>query len=255
MGSSFSNVINHGIECDLLDELRENTRQFFKLPVEEKQNYARGPNEIEGYGNDMVLYQNQTLDWTDRIYLLVHPEDNRKLHYWPRNPKSFRALGLSEDSFLNQYGDKPTMYTRFNFYPSCPKPDLVQGLKPHSDGSAITILLPDEEVEGLQFLIDDQWVRIRINPHALLVNVGNQMEMMSTGILKSPIHRVTTNTDKERISVAMFCAPGTAEDVGPVEELINDTRPRLYKTVKDYPAIYFKYYQLGKRPIEAVKLY
>ncbi|CAI9100855.1 OLC1v1038040C1 [Oldenlandia corymbosa var. corymbosa] len=273
----FFQVINHGIDCNLLDKLRENTRQFFRLPAEEKHIYARGPNEIEGYGNDMVLYENQTLDWTDRLYLLVHPEDSRKLHYWPQNPKSFRivleeyttrlrviveilfksmakSLGLAEDCFLNKYGDTPMMHTRFNFYPLCPKPDVVQGVKPHADGTAITILLPDEKVEGLQFLKDDQWIRTQINPHALLVNVGDQMEMMSNGIFKSPVHRVITNSYKERISVATFCSPGSGEEVGPVEELINDTRPRLYKTVKDYYSIYFKYYQLGKRPIEAVRL-
>lgn len=165
-----------------------------------------------------------------------------------------KALNLAENSFLNQYGERPVMYTRFNFYPPCPRPDIVHGLKPHADGSAITIVLPDEQVEGLQFLKDDQWVRIPINPHALLVNVGDQLEMMSNGIFKSPIHRAVINSEKERISVAVFCAPGVGEEVGPVEELINDRRPRLYKTAKDYPEIYFKYYQQGKRPIEAVKL-
>ena len=74
----------------MLDELRENGRQFLKLPMKDKQKYARAASEIEGYGNDMILYENQTLDWTDRIYLLVSPEDGRKLQYWPEDPKSFR---------------------------------------------------------------------------------------------------------------------------------------------------------------------
>lgn len=270
-------VINHGIKFSLLNELRENGRQFFKLPMEEKQKYARGTNEIEGYGNDMVLYGNQTLDWTDRIYLLVSPEDDRKLQYWPENPKTFRevleeyttkvkmiveallksmakTLDLAEDSFLSQYGERPIMYTRYNFYPPCPKPDLVHGLKPHADGTAITILLQDEEVEGLQYLKDDQWVRVPIRPHTLLVNIGDQLELMSNGIFKSPLHRAVTNSEKERISVATFCAPELAKEIGPIEELINDEKPRLYKTVKDYPKIYFRYYQQGKRPIDAVKL-
>lgn len=270
-------AINHGIEFCLLDELRENGRQFLKLPMKEKQKYARAANEIEGYGNDMVLYENQTLDWTDRIYLLVSPEDGRKLQYWPENPKSFRevleeytrrlkmtvetllksmakTLKLPEISFLNQYGERPVMYTRYNFYPPCPRPDLVHGVKPHADGSAITILLQDEEVEGLQFLKDNQWFRVPITPHALIVNVGDQIEVMSNGIFKSPLHRAVTNSEKERITVATFCSPDVGEEIGPVEELINDKNPRLYKTMKDYPAIFFKYYQQGKRPIDAVKL-
>ncbi|CDP10482.1 unnamed protein product [Coffea canephora] len=271
-------VINHGIEFCLLDELRENGRQFLKLPMKDKQKYARAANEIEGYGNDMILYENQTLDWTDRIYLLVSPEDGRKLQYWPEDPKSFRvvleeyakrvkmivetllksmakALNLPDNSFLNQYGERPVMYTRYNFYPPCPRPDLVHGVKPHADGSAITVLQQDEEVEGLQFLKDNQWFRVPIRPHALIVNVGDEIEVMSNGIFKSPLHRALTNSAKERISVATFCSPEVGMEIGPVEELINDKNPRLYKTVKDYPELFFKYYQQGKRPIDAVKLY
>ncbi|KAL3535925.1 hypothetical protein ACH5RR_004386 [Cinchona calisaya] len=270
-------VINHGIEFSLLDELRENGREFFKLPMKEKQKYARAVNEIEGYGHDMVLYENQTLDWTDRIYLSVNPEDNRKLQYWPENPKTFRevleeytrrlkviveallkamakTLDLAENSFLNQYGERPIIYARYNYYPPCPWPDLVQGLKPHADGTAITILLQDEEVEGLQLLKDDKWVRVPIRPHALLANVGDLVEVMSNGNFKSPVHRAVTNSEKERISVAIFCIPEVGKEIGPIDELIDDKRPRLYKTVKNYNEIYFKYYQQGKRPIEAVKL-
>ncbi|KAL3535922.1 hypothetical protein ACH5RR_004383 [Cinchona calisaya] len=89
------------------------------------------------------------------------------------------------------------------------------------DGTAITILLQDEEVEGLQFLKDDQWVRVPIRPHALLVNVGDFVE--------SPVHRAATNSKKERIPVAMFCIPEVGKDIGPIEELIDDKRPTLYK--------------------------
>ncbi|KAG2713397.1 hypothetical protein I3760_04G174600 [Carya illinoinensis] len=32
------------------------------------------------------------------------------------------------------------MTARFNFYLKCPRPDLVRGVKTHSDASAITIL-------------------------------------------------------------------------------------------------------------------
>jgi len=37
--------------------------------------------------------------------------------------------------------------------------DLVQGVKPHTDISEITVLLQDREVEGLQVLIDDKWIK------------------------------------------------------------------------------------------------
>ncbi|KAF3603760.1 hypothetical protein F2Q69_00037099 [Brassica cretica] len=76
-------------------------------------------------------------------------------------------------------------------------------------------------------------------------------QIMSNGIYKSPVHRVVTNMEKERISVATFCVPGADQEIQPVEALLTETRPRLYKTVKKYVEFYFEYYQQGRRPIEA----
>lgn len=74
---------------------------------------------------------------------------------------------------------------------------------------------------------------------------------MSNGIYKSPVHRVVTNREKERISVATFCIPGSDKEIQPVDRLVTDARPRLYKSVKKYVELYFDYYQKGRRPIEA----
>lgn len=73
-----------------LDKMREVSKQFFDLPKEEKQKYAREPNGIEGYGNDIIYSENQRLDWTDRIYLKVQPEDERNFKVWPLEPNDFR---------------------------------------------------------------------------------------------------------------------------------------------------------------------
>lgn len=70
------------------------------------------------------------------------------------------------------------MAARFNYYPHCPRPELTLGIQPHADGSAITYLLQDKEVEGLQILIGDQWFTVPNVPDALLVNVGDQVEVI-----------------------------------------------------------------------------
>ncbi|KAG5596440.1 hypothetical protein H5410_037672 [Solanum commersonii] len=82
----------------------------------------------------------------------------------------------------------------------CPKPDKILGVKAHADASIITTLLQDKEVEGLQVLKDGKWYGVPTIPHALLINVGDQLEIMSNGIFKSPIHRVAANSEQERIS-------------------------------------------------------
>lgn len=90
-----------------------------------------------------------------------------------------RSLNLEENCFLDMYGEDPTLYARFNFYPPCPRPDQIIGVKPHADGSVITILLQDKEVEGLQFMKDGQWYRAPIIPEALVVNAGDQLEVVN----------------------------------------------------------------------------
>lgn len=88
-----------------------------------------------------------------------------------------RSLNLEEDCFLKQCGQFKRLAAQFNYYPPCPRPDCVLGLKPHADATTVTILLQDEEVEGLQVMKDDKWFRVPIIPCALLVNVGDQIEV------------------------------------------------------------------------------
>ncbi|KAK2991068.1 hypothetical protein RJ640_010070 [Escallonia rubra] len=270
-------AINHGMSNSFLDQLRDVGKTFFAYPTEEKQKYSRAVDDTEGYGNDSVLSENQTLDWSDRLYLIVNPEDQRKLKLWPQNPESFRdvlheytvklkiltelvlkamakSLNLEENCFFDQYGEEASMIARYNFYPPCPRPDLILGVKPHADGSAITFLLQDKEVEGLQVLKDNQWFNVPIVPHALLINVGDQAEIMSNGMFKSPMHRVVTNSERERMTLAVFCLPEADIEIGPVEELVTEERPRMYRKIKNFVSLYFQNYQQGKRPIDTVKL-
>lgn len=90
-----------------------------------------------------------------------------------------KILKLDESYFSDQLGDAAHMHVRFNHYPQCSRPDLVMGFNPHTDGTVITLLLPDEEVEGLQVLKDGNWFRVPIIPHALVINVGNTLQVAS----------------------------------------------------------------------------
>ncbi|THG08112.1 hypothetical protein TEA_021303 [Camellia sinensis var. sinensis] len=215
-------AINHGMESSFLDKVREIAKQFFLLPIEGKHKYSRTVEDLEGYGNDSVLSEHQILDWTDREILHDYTTKLAMLNELVLKSMA-KSLNLEENCFLNQYGERATMFARFNFYPPCPKPDRTLGLKPHADGSAITFLLQDKEI-------------------------------MSNGMFKSPVHRVVTNSERERITLAVFCMPESNNEIEPVEGLIDEKRPRLYKSMKDYGNIYFQNYQLGKRPIDAAKL-
>ncbi|TYH68832.1 hypothetical protein ES332_D05G015800v1, partial [Gossypium tomentosum] len=233
-------AIGHGISNSFLNKVRGVAEQFFQLLQEEKQKYSRA-------GYDLVVSEKQVLDWNTRLFLRVFPEHQRKLNLWPENPDKIRhayltlsrrtvsyelnscrevlheysiklkqlvdllfkamakSLALEENSFSDQFGDNPVMHVRFNFYPP--------------------FLLQDEQVEGLQFVKDEKWITVPVIPRVLVVNLGDQMQIMSNGIFKSPVHRVVTNTDKLRISVAMFNEVEPEKEIGPVEGLIDENRP------------------------------
>jgi len=76
--------------ASILDKVREVSKQIFELPKEEKQKYAREQNSHKGYGNDVIFTENQRLDWNDRVYLKVQPEDQRNFKVWPEKPNDFR---------------------------------------------------------------------------------------------------------------------------------------------------------------------
>ncbi|KAM7508270.1 hypothetical protein LguiA_018723 [Lonicera macranthoides] len=270
-------AMGHGIEESYLDEVRKVAKQFFELPIEEKKKYSRAADEGEGYGGDLIVSDKQILDWSDRLALKVLPQDERRLDLWPQNPNDFsdilnryamkiktiidllfkamaKSVNLEENSFLDQFGDQAMLIARFNFYPRCPKPDQVLGLKPHSDKSGITVLLQDKEVEGLHVLKDKQWFKVPIIPHALVVNVGDQMEIMTNGIIKSPVHRAVTNPERLRISVAVSNEPQPEREIRPADGLVDENRPRLYKTVKNYAAVNFECFQKGEVALETVKI-
>ncbi|KAK6248324.1 hypothetical protein QUC31_019889 [Theobroma cacao] len=79
--------------------------------------------------------------------------------------------------------------------------------------------------------------------------------ILSNGIFKSPMHRVVTNTDKLRISVALFNEAEPDKEIGPVEGLIDDNRPRLYRNVKNYASFNYECFQNGKVALEEVKFH
>jgi isopenicillin N synthase-like dioxygenase len=70
-----------------------------------------------------------------------------------------------------------TQIIRVNYYPPCPQPERVIGLKSHSDAGGLTILLQISDIEGLQIRKDEQWIPIKPLPNAFIVNIGDMLEV------------------------------------------------------------------------------
>lgn len=87
------------------------------------------------------------------------------------------GLGLEKDVLKEGTGGENIEYMlKINYYPPCPRPDLALGVAPHTDLSALTILVPNQ-VAGLQVFKDDRWIDAKYIPNALIVHIGDQIEV------------------------------------------------------------------------------
>ncbi|VAH19361.1 unnamed protein product [Triticum turgidum subsp. durum] len=82
------------------------------------------------------------------------------------------SLGLGRGYYRDFFADGSSIM-RCNYYPRCPEPDRTLGTGPHCDPSALTILLQDGEVDGLQVLVDGAWRFVRPKTGELVVNIGD----------------------------------------------------------------------------------
>jgi len=80
------------------------------------------------------------------------------------------------------------------------------------------------------------------------------MEIMSNEIFKSPMHMVVTNPEREKITIAIFNESEPENEIGPVESLVDEKRPRLYKSVKNYANFNYECFEKGLVALDAVKV-
>lgn len=79
------------MSTSLVEEMKVQIQEFFKLPIEEKIKYDQLEGDIEGYGQAFVVSQEQKLDWADIFYMVTLPKKLRKPHLFPKLPLPFRS--------------------------------------------------------------------------------------------------------------------------------------------------------------------
>ncbi|XP_050231003.1 oxoglutarate-dependent flavonoid 7-O-demethylase 1-like [Mercurialis annua] len=249
----FFQLINHEVSTSLVEKVKVEIEEFFKLPMEEKMKYWQKAGEIEGLGQAFVVSEEQKLDWGDMFYMITLPHYLRKPHLFPNLPLSFResleayseemknlalrvlnlmakALGMEPKEMTEAFEDG-CQQMRMNYYPPCPQPELVMGLNSHSDGGGLTILLQVSDVEGLQIKYHGKWVPVKPLPNAFIVNIGGSLEVLTNGVYKTIEHRATVNSDKERISIATFYSPKLDGEMGPAPSLVTSERPAEFRKI------------------------
>ncbi|KAJ6973337.1 hypothetical protein D5086_026861 [Populus alba] len=254
----FFELLNHGIPHEFLDTVERMTKEHYKKCMEQRFKEMVASKALEGVQTEI-----KDLDWESTFQLRHLPKSN--IAEIPDLDDEYRKvmkefalkleklaeelldllcenLGL-EKGYLKRvfYGSNgsPTFGTKVSNYPPCPKPDLVKGLRAHTDAGGIILLFQDDKVSGLQLLKDGQWIDVPPMRHSIVVNLGDQLEVITNGKYKSVEHRVIAQTDGARMSVASFYNPGSEAVIYPAPALVEKEAEET-KTV--YPKFVFDDY-------------
>lgn len=244
-------VVNHGVSESAMDGAMAAAAEFFEMSNESKEEFAstdiRHPVRYDTSSRDGISkarsffkhYANPLPDWVS---------------FWPLQPPSYRekmgeyamaiqdlsvqlmgaivqGLGL-EPKYLQQELTEGLQFMALNNYPqgsSSLAPTESIGLAPHSDYGFLTILL--QSSPGLEVLHHDDaaWTPVPAIRGALHVHLGDHLEVLSNGRLRSLVHRAVLNNNESRISIASIHGVAMGEKVECAEGLVDEGHPRLYK--------------------------
>jgi len=252
----FFQVTGHGIEAALLRNIFDVSREFFAQPAEEKRRIQRDADNPWGY-YDRELTKNRQ-DWkeiydfgpADGEHLRARwPGGNLRLRFEPvvrayyANSRSLAVrlmsalasnLGVSPDYLTGDFEDAHTSFLRLNYYPKCTaaaESDRPFGVGEHTDSGALTLLLQDDQ-PGLEVFRGGRWHLVEPRQNALVVNIGDMIQVWSNDQYRAALHRVVTNPSRDRYSVPFFLNPSYETTYAPLPATITPEYPARYRPIQ-----------------------
>ncbi len=257
----------HFLDNELVDNLYEQIKKFFELPVETKQKY-----EIPGIGGQRgyVSFGKESAkgkkegDLKEFWHFGQYVENNPKLEEeYPANvaveelPEFnevgkqtykmlektakfvLRSLALHlglEETYFDQYIFNGNSILRPIHYPPIhEEPKGAVRAAAHGDINLITLLM-GAHGKGLQVQNHEgEWIDAIAEPDELMINVGDMLSRHSNNKLKSTIHRVV-NPPKElwgtsRYSIPFFMHPVSEMKLDVLDECIDADNPKQFEDI------------------------
>ncbi|XP_011074823.1 1-aminocyclopropane-1-carboxylate oxidase 5-like [Sesamum indicum] len=267
----FFQLINHGITEELLERVKKVATECYKLEREQGFKNSKPVQLLNDLVEKKSAEKIENVDWED-VFLLSDENDTE----WPSKTIGFKEtmkeyrielkklghkvmeimdenLGLPKGYIKNAFDggiDNAAFFgTKVSHYPPCPYPEKVNALRAHTDAGGVVLLFQDDEVKGLQMLKDGVWIDVQPLKNAIVINTGDQIEVLSNGRYKSIWHRVVPQTDGQRRSIASFYNPSLKATIQPaVEKKVEDATKYPKFVFEDYMSIYLEQKFQAKEP-------
>ncbi len=260
----FFQIVGHGIDPALRQETLRQMDQFFSLPVGEKRAIIRTADNAWGFF-DRELTKN-VRDWKEIFD--VGPAETRgplagALPQWPESLPGFKStlraytdaceriarhllssiattLGAAPADLYRAFEPEHSSFLRLNYYPLCAEPAAPEspsvpekghlGIGQHTDAGALTVLM-QSSVAGLQVKRRGHWNLVEPQDDALIINVGDIVQVWSNDRYQAPLHRVIASSDLERYSAAYFFNPSYEANYAPLSSVCDENNPPLYEPI------------------------
>ena len=234
----FAIIADHGIPDELIQRAEEKAKAFFALPEETKRKYliersggARGytPFGIEtakgAKAHDLKEFWHVGRDLPQGHKFRDHMPDN----LWPSEVPGFketfqeifatfdrtglkvlkaiaRYLKIDENYFEDAVHEGNSVLRALHYPPQTEPTGEHIRAGAHEDINAITLLLGAEEA-GLELQTrDGRWIPVSPKPGELVINIGDMLQRLTNGRLRSTSHRVV-NPTPDRASKARYSMP------------------------------------------------
>jgi isopenicillin N synthase-like dioxygenase len=277
----FAAIKNHGLSDGLIKDLYHEVQSFFALNDEVKEKYeipgTGGQRGYTSFGKEHAKDSN-TGDLKEFWHFgqYVSNEENKKFQY-PKNinvielPKFnivgencykalensgleiLRAIALFlelNETFFDDYVKKGNSILRPIHYPpitESPKSAVRAGA--HEDINLITLLI-GASADGLEILTkSNEWVPVTVLEDHIVVNVGDMLQNLTNGILKSTTHRVV-NPPKEkwgssRYSIPFFLHPVSNMPLGPLPSCVQKNSGKKYESISAGEFLHKRLVEIG----------
>ncbi|MEH6568867.1 MAG: 2OG-Fe(II) oxygenase family protein [Halioglobus sp.] len=251
-------LVGHPVSQAQRSALSEAMHGFFGKTKKQKNHVARTEANPWGYYDSELTRETQ--DWKE-IYDYGLADGPDKQPQWTDAPTGFEKtlsehfalcekmsfdllgaiaenLGATVTETCAFFRPNHTSFLRLNYYPPCPSPAFPMddapategflGVNPHTDAGALTLLL-QEQRSGLEIFHQGGW--LRISGGALVVNIGDIIQVWSNDRYTAPLHRAAANCQMERFSAPFFFNPKYKTQYQPLPATIDSDHPPRYSAI------------------------